>query len=222
MNHLILAHNSVKEANPVKKGLMILLCIAMAGMVLSGCASRNASGTTATAAPIVTNSPMATQRPMASASPDMSPNTGMQASGTNATNGMTATTDTMDNNMMPAQNNADDMTPAQADRLAERVEEAVERISEIDDAEAVIDSDSRVVIAVEFDEQYKAGLDDRMKEMITEAVQKVDEKLTDVQITDDSTIYGQVKSLGERLAKATGLDELADDFGDLWNRITGM
>ena len=206
----------------MKKGLMILLCIAMAGMVLSGCASRNASGTTATAAPIVTNSPMATQRPMASASPDMSPNTGMQASGTNATNGMTATTDTMDNNMMPAQNNADGMTPAQADRLAERVEEAVERISEIDDAEAVIDSDSRVVIAVEFDEQYKAGLDDRMKEMITEAVQKVDEKLTDVQITDDSTIYGQVKSLGERLAKATGLDELADDFGDLWNRITGM
>ena len=206
----------------MKKGLMILLCIAMAGMVLSGCASRNASGTTATAAPIVTNSPMATQRPMASASPDMSPNTGMQASGTNATNGMTATTDTMDNNMMPAQNNADGMTPAQADRLAERVEEAVERISEIDDAEAVIDSDSRVVIAVEFDEQYKAGLDDRMKEMITEAVQKVDEKLTDVQITDDSTIYGQVKSLGERLAKATGLDELADDFGDLWNRITGI
>ena len=211
----------------MKKGLMILLCIAMAGMVLSGCASRRASGTTATAAPIVTNSPMATQRPMTSASPDMSPNmsanTDTPATGTNATNGMTSTTDTMDNNMMPAQNNnMDGMTPAQADRLAERVEEAVERISEIDDVEAVIDSDSRVVIAVEFDEQYKAGLDDRMKEMITEAVQKVDEKLTDVQITDDSTIYGQVKSLGERLAKATGLDELADDFGDLWNRITGM
>ena len=212
----------------MKKSLMILLCIAMAGMVLSGCASRRASGTTATAAPIVTNSPMGTMRPAASASPEMSP--GMQESGTNATNGMTATTDTMDNSVMPAQNgtmtsgqsSASGMTPAQADRLAEQVEEAVERISEIDDAEAVIDTDSRVVIAVEFDEQYKAGLDDRMKEMITEAVQKVDEKLTDVEITDDSTLYGQVKSLGDRLAKATGLDELADDFGDLWNRITGM
>ena len=114
------------------------------------------------------------------------------------------------------------MTPAQADRLAERVEEAVERISEIEDAEAVIDSDSRVLIAVEFDQQYSAGLDDRMKEMIVEAVQKVDDGLTDVEITDDDTLYGQVKSLGERLAKATGLDELADDFGDLWDRITGM
>lgn len=228
MNSPALAHNSGKEANPVKKSLMILLCIAMAGMVLSGCASRRASGTTATAAPIVTNSPMATMSPAASASPEMSP--GMQASGANATNGMTATTDTMDNGMMPAQNGAmtsgqgstSGMTPAQADRLAEQVEEAVERISEIDDAQAVIDTDSRVVIAVEFDDQYKAGLDDRMKQMITEAVQKVDEKLTEVEITDDSTLYGQVKSLGERLAKATGLDELADDFGDLWNRITGM
>ena len=43
----------------------------------------------------------------------------------------------------------------------------------------------------------------------------------DVEITDDDTLYGQVKGLGERLAKATGLDELADDFGDLWDRIVG-
>lgn len=221
MNLPALAHNSGKEANPLKKGLMILLCIAMAGMVLSGCSTRRASGTTATAAPIVTNSPMATARPTEAASPEVSPgmNSGAQASDAG---GMTATTDTMDNSMMPGSNTASGMTPAQADRLAERVEEAVERISEIDDAEAVIDSDSRVVIAVEFDDQYKAGLDDRMKDMIIEAVQNVDEKLTDVEITDDSTLYGQVKSLGERLAKATGLDELADDFGDLWDRITGM
>ena len=40
--------------------------------------------------------------------------------------------------------------------------------------------------------------------------------------TDDNTLYGQVKNLGDKLAKATGLDELADDFGDLWARITGM
>ena len=113
------------------------------------------------------------------------------------------------------------MTPAQAGRLADQIEEAVERISEIDDAEVVV-SDERVLVAVEFDDQYSTGLDERMKQMITEAVQKVDDKLTDVEITDDSTLYGQVKGLGERLAKATGLDELADDFGDLWNRMTGM
>lgn len=227
MNLTALAHNSGKEANPVKKGMMILLCIAMAGMVLSGCASRKASGTTATAAPIVTNSPMATTNPgMAMTSPDttMGASSGSMAgmNGTTDAANRSATTDTMDNSMMNGADNAAGMTPAQADRLAERVEEAVERISEIEDAEAVIDSDSRVLIAVEFDQQYSAGLDDRMKEMIVEAVQKVDDGLTDVEITDDDTLYGQVKSLGERLAKATGLDELADDFGDLWDRITGM
>ena len=82
-------------------------------------------------------------------------------------------------------------------------------------------SNERVLVAVEFEDQYNAGLDDRMKQMITEAVQKVDSSLTEISITDDDTLYGQVKGLGQRLAKATGLDELADDFGDLWDRITG-
>ena len=210
----------------MKKGLMILLCMAMAGMVLSGCAKRNVSGTTATAVPIVTNSPMATMTPdTAMNSPRVTEGTvaGLDgAAGMNGTSGVTGTTDTMNNSMMSGSANASGMTPAQADRLAERVADAVERISEIDDAEVVIDSGSRVLVAVEFDDQYSAGLDNRMKEMIVQAVQKVDANLTDVEITDDDTLYGQVKNLGERMAKATGLDELADDFGDLWNRITGM
>ncbi|MBQ7786373.1 MAG: YhcN/YlaJ family sporulation lipoprotein [Clostridia bacterium] len=192
----------------MKKRNLALLCIAMAGMVLSGCAAGNASGTTATAAPIVTNSPM----PTATAQQTMTPMTTMQTSEQDS--GMKT-----DSSSGPS--SVSSMTPAQAGRLADQIEEAVERISEIDDAEVVV-SDERVLVAVEFDDQYSTGLDERMKQMITEAVQKVDDKLTDVEITDDSTLYGQVKGLGERLAKATGLDELADDFGDLWNRMTGM
>ena len=197
-----LPHNSGKEANAMKKRMTVLLCMIAAGLVLSGCAAGNASGTTATAAPIVTNSPAAevTLAPTIAVSPSASPDGTM-----NPTNEpLTAA-----------------MTPAQAGRLAENIAEAVERISEVDDAEAVI-SDDRVLVAVEFDDQYKAGLDERMKQMIEEAVQKVDDGLTDIEITDDDTLYGQVKGLGERLMKATGMDELADDFGDLWDRVTGM
>ncbi len=211
MNSQALAHNSGKEANPVKKGLMILLCIAMAALVLGGCATRSASGTTATAAPI--NSPMATATARANTatpSPDVSPDMNTGAAVGSMVNGTSAP------------DMAADMTPAQAGRLAEQIAEAVERISEIDDAEVVIGSENRVLVAVEFDDQYSAGLDERMKNMIVEAVQQVDDSLTDIEITDDDTLYGQVKGLGERLANATGLDELADDFGDLWNRITGM
>lgn len=203
----------------MKKGILALLCIVMAGMVLSGCAARTASGTTATAAPVMTNSPMATTNAPANGatvSPEMSPDMNNGAA-MGAQTGTTA--ETMNGTNMNG--NAAAMTPAQADRLADKISDAVERISEIDDAEVVIDSDRRVLVAVEFEDQYQAGLDDRMKQMIVQTVQKVDDGLTDIEITDDDTLYGQVKGLGERLANATGLDELADDFGDLWDRITG-
>ena len=105
------------------------------------------------------------------------------------------------------------MTPAQAGQLAEK-------IAQIDEAQVVVNN-GRALIAVRFDAQYSAGLDDRMKQQITETVQKVDDNLKDVEITDDDTLYGQIKGLGERVANVTGLDELADDFGDLWDRIVG-
>ena len=98
--------------------------------------------------------------------------------------------------------------------------QAVQQISEIDEAQVVVNN-GRALIAVRFDAQYSAGLDDRMKQQITETVQKVDDNLKDVEITDDDTLYGQIKGLGERVANVTGLDELADDFGDLWDRIVG-
>ena len=79
----------------------------------------------------------------------------------------------------------------------------------------------RALVAVKFDAQYSAGLDDRMKQQIIQTVQKVDDTLKDVEVTDDDTLYGQIKGLGERVANVTGLDELADDFGDLWDRIVG-
>lgn len=178
----------------MKKRILALLCMIAVGTTLTGCAAGTANTINPTTAPMTTQ-PMATMTatnsPMATVSPSESP--------------MAQTS----------------MTPAQAGQLAERISDAVERISEIDDAEVVIDSDRRVLVAVEFEDQYQAGLDDRMKQMIVQTVQKVDDGLTDIEITDDDTLYGQVKGLGERLANATGLDELADDFGDLWDRITG-
>ena len=154
----------------MKKGILALLCIVMAGMVLSGCAARTASGTTATAAPVMTNSPMATTNAPANGatvSPEMSPDMNNGA----AMGAQTGTTAGAANGTGMNGNSA--MTPAQAGRLAEQIAEAVERISEISDAEVVIDSGSRVLVAVEFEDQYQAGLDERMKQMIVQAVQKV-------------------------------------------------
>ena len=177
----------------MKKWILALLCMIAVGMTLSGCAAGTANTVSPTTAPATaqpTATMSATNSPMATAQPSESP--------------MAQTS----------------MTPAQAGQLAERISEAVERISEISDAEVIV-YDDRVLIGVEFEDQYNAGLDDRMKQMITEKVQEVDKTLTRVEITNDETLYGQIKGFGERLGKATGFDELADDFGDLWNRITG-
>lgn len=193
----------------MKKWTMALLCMIAAGMLMTGCAAGNASGTTATTSPKTTDAPMAA----ATIAPTM------QAT----SQPLTGNTMEPDNLMGAQAGAASRMTPAQSGKLAEQIGEAVERISEIDEAQTVV-TDDRVLVAVKFNEQYKAGLDDRMKETITKTVQETDEKLANVkiQITDDDTLYGQVKGLGERVAKATGLDELADDFGDLWDRITDM
>lgn len=112
------------------------------------------------------------------------------------------------------------MTPAQAGKLAEKIARAVQQISEVEEAKVVVNN-GRALVAVKFDAQYSAGLDDRMKQQIIQTVQKVDDTLKDVEVTDDDTLYGQIKGLGERVANVTGLDELADDFGDLWDRIVG-
>ena len=183
----------------MKKWILALLCMAAACVIMSGCAARNV-GTSTTTAPAATQIPM-TAEPTAeaTASPEATAQPMTTAGG-------------MDN--------AGTMTPAEAGRTAERISDAVERISEISDAEVVV-SGPRVLVAVEFENQYNAGLDERMKQTITETVKKTYDGAEDVEITDDDTLYGQVKGLGERLAKATGLDELADDFGDLWDRIVG-
>lgn len=185
----------------MKKSFLVLLCVVAVCAVMSGCAAGNASGADATQSPAATSTPIPTTSPAGSAMPSASPMTSPEATD----NGASAVSA---------------MTPAQAGRLAERIGDAVERLSEVDDAEVVIQN-GRVLVAVEFEDQYRAGLDDRMKKMITDAVQGVDDSLTDIQITDDDTLYGQIKNLGERVGQATGLDELADDFGDLWDRIVG-
>ena len=199
----------------IKKSILLVLSLSLAAFVLAGCSLRNVGNVGAastTASPMVTfapeatttpMTPMNTMAPMGSSVPD----NGM----VDNANGMLSGTDA------PAPSA---MTPAQAGKMAEKIAEAVERISEVDDAEVIV-RDNRALVAVEFDDQYSAGLDERMKQLITDTVKKADASITEVSITDDNTLYGQVKSLAERIGKATGFDELADDIGDLWNRVTG-
>lgn len=199
----------------MKKNILLVLALSLLALALVGCAAGNANTMGQTNSPAVTFTPGAattnpsnSMAPMTTLAPAQNQTTGDMASGTlnGATSGATGGA-------------ASAMTPADTGKLAQKIAEAVEHISEIDDAEVIVEG-NRALVAVEFEDQYSAGLDDRMKQLITETVRKTDDAITDVRITDDDTLYGQVKSLAERVGKATGLDELADDIGELWNRVT--
>ncbi len=216
----------------MKKRFSVLLCIAMAAIALAGCASGNAS-MMSTTAPIVTGSPRATGMtltPTTSPQGDMpgmngdangAMNEGMNGNANADMAGATSGATTWQKDGAEGATASDEMTPAQMGTRSAQIAEAVARISEIDDAEVVIHG-NRVLVAVEFEDQYKAGLDERIREMITEAVKKVDSNLTEIKITDDDTLYGQVDGLADRTAKATGMDELSDGFADLWDRVKEM
>ncbi|MBR5224645.1 MAG: YhcN/YlaJ family sporulation lipoprotein [Clostridia bacterium] len=202
----------------MKKSILLVLAVSAALVVLAGCSLGNTDTMGSTKAPEVTFTPAATMTPLATIAPagSMAPESSPMGTAGGMTN---AATGDMANSA--AGGAAASMTPAEAGKTAEKIAEAVERISEIDDAEVIV-RDNRALVAVEFDDQYSAGLDERMKQLITETVQKGESAITEVSITDDNTLYGQVKSLAERIGKATGFDELADDIGDLWSRVTGM
>ena len=202
----------------IKKSMLLVLSLSLLALALAGCSLSNVGAASATPSPMVTFAPetatmtpitpMSTMAPLDTSAPDNA-----------ATGSAGSMTDGMVNGAAAPSPSA--MTPAEAGKMAEKIAEAVERISEVDDAEVIV-RDERALVAVEFNEQYSAGLDERMKQLITDTVKKADASITEVSITDDNTLYGQVKSLAERIGKATGFDELADDIGDLWNRVTGM
>ena len=116
---------------------------------------------------------------------------------------------------------ANSMTPAEAGRLAERIAEAVERLSEVDDAEVVI-AGNKAAVGIEFDDQYKAGLDDRLRTIIKERIDSVISGISTVAITADEGVMDAIESLGERLDTMSDMAALQSDLDAIIRKINGM
>ena len=107
----------------MKKWFLTLMCMLAASVVMVGC-SANTMSTAPTASPMTTTA-APTNSPMATAEATAEP----------------APAATMEA-----------MTPAQAGQLAEKIAQAVQQISEIDEAQVVVNND-RALVAVRFDAQ---------------------------------------------------------------------
>ena len=112
-------------------------------------------------------------------------------------------------------------TMDKAKRVIEQIEEELERLSEVDDAEVVI-AGNKAAVGIEFDDQYQAGLDDRLRKVIRDRIGSVVSGISTVAITADETVMDAIESLGERLETMSDMASLQSDLDAIIRKINGM
>ena len=173
----------------------------------------------------------ATSQPTTSASPSASPLVTMIAP--SMTEG---TTDTMDDaNDMDGANGMDGILPGstmipestgvtsmdKAKRVIEQIEDELERLSEVEDAEVVI-AGNKAAVGLEFDDQYKAGVDDRLRKIVKERIDGVISGISTVAVTADKGVMDAIESLGERLDTMADMTALESDLDAIIRKINGV
>ena len=102
-------------------------------------------------------------------------------------------------------------TMDKAKRVIEQIEDELERLSEVDGAEVVI-AGNKAAVGLEFDDQYKAGLDDRLRGIVKDRSDSVISGISTVAITADETVMDAIESLGERLDTMSDMTALQSDL----------
>ena len=105
-------------------------------------------------------------------------------------------------------------TVSTARRAIEQIEDELERLSEVENAEVVLAGNS-AAIALEFDSQYKGGVDERLTKIIKERIGGVISGVTNIAVTTEKTLLDQLDTLGERL-------ETASDIADIQNELNAI
>lgn len=112
-------------------------------------------------------------------------------------------------------------TVADAQRLSDRVEDEVEKLSEVDDAAAVVVGNIALV-GVSYDGQYRGGMTDRLKGMVTERVEMTDKTITAVHVTDDAALYKSISALNDMMDDAgASFEQLQTKALEIAARLTG-
>lgn len=174
-----------------------MLLLALAAAVLAGCASN--ADTLASPSPAVSAMPSASPdatNSLASPQPDASGNPG---------------------SVMPGMDGITSLEDAQ--KKSEEMEDAIGKLSEVDDA-YVVAIDTRALVGVKYNSQYQGQTDDRMKKMILARIQTVDKAVTGVAVSSEEDQVKKIQSLAENLDSATSLSAISSQAEDLMNQIT--
>ena len=190
----LLAHNSREEAICLKK-IWLLALLLMAAALLAGCASN--------ADTLTSPRPEATGM-IESILPGVSPS---------PANPMPGATDDPTMPMTGIETVQDAQTRSQA------MEEAVEKLSEVDDA-WVVATGHTALVGLKFTSQYQGGVDERMKKMVLARVQTVEKGITGVSVTDNETLVKSIQALEKTLEGASSLTAVNTQLEELAKEIT--
>ena len=112
-------------------------------------------------------------------------------------------------------------TVADAQRLSDRVEDEVEKLSEVDEADAVVIGNIALV-GISYDAQYQGGMTDRLKEMVTDRVEMTDKTITAVHVTDDATLRKSIAALNDMMDSAdASFEQLQTKALEIAAKLTG-
>jgi len=109
-------------------------------------------------------------------------------------------------------------TVSDARKAIDDIEDELERLSEVDDAQVVI-AGKDAAVALEFDSQYQGGVDDRLREIIRERIAGVISGVENIAITTDQTLMEQLEALGDRLEGAADMADIQSELNAIIKKI---
>ena len=180
----------------MKKKLLILMLTLLSAVMLTGCASN--ADTLASPTPGATN--------MLN---NLLPDTGMTTESPMTDNA----TMTPEGTAAPAATIEDTRKNVQA------MEEAVEKLSEVDDAYVITVGDTALV-GLKFENQYQGGTDDRLKKMVLARLQTVDKNIAKVAVTGDEPLVTGIEALTETLKSASSLEDVNRRAEEMLKQLT--
>lgn len=109
--------------------------------------------------------------------------------------------------------------PDAARRAAESLEDELEQLSEVDEADVLI-AGQNAVVALKFDSQYQAGITDRIREMVRDRMDGVLSGVTRLEVTDDPAMIRQIGTLTDQMENATDLTEIEQGLEQMLDSLS--
>lgn len=197
----------------MKKSLLTL-SILTAALLLTACAS-DTDMATATNSP--DPSPTVTFPDMMPETTDMMPD--LEGMVDNAGDMVQDTIRLPDTTSIPESTGVTSMETAR--RSIEQIEDELERLSEVDDAQVVI-AGSKAAVALDFDDQYRSGIDDRLRGIVRDRIDSVISGVSTVAITADPTIMDTLEALGDRLTAMSDMTALQSELDNIIRQINAQ